>query len=243
MPVLLIYLIGAGGTGFILFIGWLWRWRRVISAAASTLVVGIIVATVVALVIWAGENAQTELASPMPAAPTLTVVTWGESDARSDVTSAATPSPSHIVFAQLEIVAGDSALSIPALGTSSPENLVWLGVRDTGRPALTDQARRTTDGTLWLPSHSAELVHDFAGEPLLFPDAGCSNVAPGARCAVTLVWEIAEHGQVPITSLALLPGDEDPSTSTPTATIAWPPGVSSQSVCDGPIRSWCTDTH
>lgn len=242
MPVLLIYLIGAGGTGLILFMGWLWRWRHVFSVAAGTVVSAVIVAAVIALVVWPREVAQPELAAPAPVVPTLSILTWGESDGSTDVISATSPTPGHIVFAELEITAGDTALSIPALGTPSPANLLWLGVRDIGRPALTDQARRATDGTLWLPSHSAELVHDFAAEPLIFPDAGCVDVAPGARCVVTIVWEIAGHGSVSITSLALLPGNADPSASTPTATAAWPAADTAQPVCDGPIKSWCSDT-
>lgn len=194
------------------------------------------------VIMWPRAFPQPPLATPSaPVAPTLRILTWGEHDGDTDAISATNPTPAHIVVAQLEITAGDTALSIPALGTTTPANRLWLATRDTGRPALTIQASRTADHTLWLPSRSAKLVRDFADEPMMFPDAGCTDVAPGDRCQITVVWQIGEHGTVAITSLALLPADTDPATSTPTAALPWPAADTAQPVCDGPIKAWCNN--
>ncbi len=235
------YLVAGGGIALITALGWVWRWRRLLSAARVAIVTAPVVAAVV-VVVWPHVIPQPLAVSEAPVTPTLTVLTWGERDSYTDAISAATPTPAHIIVAELEIIAGDSDLSIPALGTSTPTNLLWLAVRDTGRSPLTDQARRTPDGTLWLPSHSAELVENFGAAPLMFPDAGCTYVASGQRCTITVVWEIAEHGNVAVTSLALLPADNDPAATTPTSSTSWPVADTAQPVCDGPIRSWCGNT-
>jgi hypothetical protein len=242
VPVLLMYLVAGGGIALITAVGWAWRWRRALSAACAAIVTTPVVAAVV-VVVWPHAFPQPPLGvSAAPSTPTLTVLTWGEHDSYTDALSAATPTPAHIIVAELEIIAGDTALSIPALGTSTPANLLWLAVRDTGRSPLTDQTRRTPDGTLWLPSHSAELVENFGAAPLMFPDAGCTYLASGDRCSITVVWEMAEHGNVAVTSLALLPADTDPATETATSVTLWPAPDTAQPVCDGLIKAWCGNT-
>lgn len=242
MPVLLMYLVAGGGTALITALGWAWRWRRVLSAACAVIVTAPVLAAVV-VVVWPHAFPQPPLpVSEEPVTPTLNVLTWGEHDGYTDAISAANPTPAHIIVAEVEITAGDTALSIPALGTTIPANLLWLAVRDTGRSPLTDQARQTPDGTLWLPSHSAELVENFGAAPLVFPGPGCTYLASGDRCTITVVWEIAEHGNVEVTSLALLWANTDPTTAAATATTSWPAPDTAQPVCEGPIKSWCGHT-
>ena len=222
---LLIIGIGAGGSALIMLMGFLWRWRYLVTATAIALIV-----------VWPQPTG-----SATSQAPTLTIVTWGESDAYTDEIPGIPVAPSHIVFAQVEVTAGDTALSVPALGTPSPANLLWIEVDAAQHEPLTDQARRTDSGTLWLPSHTAELAVDFQSEPLLYPDAACSELHPHDKCTVTLVWDLTNHGSVPIYRLMLLTSPAFPTD--PNAALAqatWPHASTGVLACQSPISSWCT---
>ena len=240
----LIPLIGAGGTGLILLLGFLWRARLVL----ATTVLAALIAT--CWVLYPQDSAGTREAEaapvPTPVPPAMQVMSWGQQDGLHTDDTTGVVSPSHVVYATVAITAGDIALSVPSIFEANPRHRVWLSVTDDGRTS--DEIRRATtaDGTplLLVPSHDDELVRYSEGQRQVLPVPGpeCTALQPGNRCEITLAWWF--HGTGPVVGihgLTLVPTTADPTAPPGDATdvryLPWP-GFPAESECTGVMKQW-----
>lgn len=241
----LIPLIGAGGTGLILLLGFLWRARIVLAAGVLALLM---------VTCWAlyprdgvGTREAEAVPAPTPVPPTMHVMSWGQQDGLHIDDTTGDTGPGHVVYATVAITAGGTALSVPSIFESNPRHRMWLTVTDDGRTS--DEIRRTaaSDGTplLLVPSHNDELVRRSEGQLQVLPIPGpeCTDLQPGNRCEITLAWWF--HGTGPVAGIAgltLASAGVDPTTppssSAEAAYLPWP-GIPAEPECTGAMKQWC----
>ncbi|KUI33138.1 hypothetical protein AU196_12635 [Mycobacterium sp. IS-1742] len=171
------------------------------------------------------------------AAPSISVISWGERDAThiDDVTGAR--GPGHILYATVELTAGSAAINIPDIYHPDPTNQFWLKLPTSTRQA---PGARTFIGPdevtySWLPSHQARLVpsSDTTASPYPIPDAACASLAPQRTCRITMAWEFLDYGPIgPPQALAL------ETTAHDEVEITWPT-LSSEPLCGGAMTIFC----
>lgn len=241
----LIPIIGAGGAGLILLLGWLWRIRYFL------IVIGALVAVAVVMggLVWLGGAAREAAAgpsiSPNAVAPTMDVLSWGERDMYHMDDDSGEISDAHLVYATVSITAGSQPISVSDIFDPAPEYLVWLAVADDGRVSDTIRYGNTSDGDplAFVPSHDDELVREFGGPPLPIPGPECTDLSPGQRCETTLAWWFYGTGSVArIDGITFVPASVDPTRAPPDVAVGYEPwpALAAEERCSGVMEQWCS---
>ncbi|MGW5289769.1 hypothetical protein [Rhodococcus pyridinivorans] len=236
----LIPIIGAGGAGLILLLGWLWRIRYFLIA------IGALVAVAVGTggFVWLGGVARDAAAVP-PMPPTMEVLSWGERDMHHMDDNSGEISLAHLVYATVAITAGSDPISVPDIFDPAPQHLVWLAVADDGRVSDTIRYGSTPDGEplAFVPSHDDELVREFGGPFLPIPGPQCTDLSSGQRCETTLTWWFYGTGPVArIDGITLISASVDPTRVPPDVVVGYErwPSLAAEEKCSGVMEQWCS---